>query len=210
MVHLLFWSCCKKQQKPLLVGSGSPASDSADAVLAISDDDSSQERTLFQDITNNPKATPLSPSHQCTFPSPRSQPTITPAHLPNHSPAHQHTLSFTHQTTPHSMSANLSSHTSAYSQSNISAYSHYHTTAYPPFYTSAYPHSHTSAYPTSCISAHQPSPFFTTTCLHSTSAVIPSPFLASIALLTLPIASPIVPFKPCPAPPLLSTFKLCS
>ena len=36
---------------PLWLGSGSLASDSADAALAISDDDSSQERALYQDIT---------------------------------------------------------------------------------------------------------------------------------------------------------------
>ena len=89
---LLFCSPYKKQQKPLWLGSGSPASDSVD--------DNSQQRAHLQDVTNHPKTTPSSLLHHYTSPSPSPQPTPSPSPQPTPSPSPQPTPSPSPHSTP--------------------------------------------------------------------------------------------------------------
>ena len=119
---LLFCSPYKKQQKPLWLGSGSPASDSVD--------DNSQQRAHLQNITNHPRPTP----HLSHIIIPPLHPVFS---LPLHPvlslppPTHIGLLPLTHT------SLLPLAHTSL----PLS-----HTSTYPLLHTSAYPLSHKSVY----------------------------------------------------------------
>ena len=75
--------------------------DSANNAIAISDDDSNQERAPLQDVTNNQMISPSPPLYQ--FPStspPLPQPPVPLAHQPPLPPTHQPTLPFPHISRP--------------------------------------------------------------------------------------------------------------